>query len=163
MILFPFVYIFCDLCVPPTDLHMYRKRGRPSLAAGSRTITPRPSTSADLSDSVTDDEVSAQKYRRMRDLNNEASRRCRENRKTKQQLADMEIELQRAKNRQLKLELARLELKVTKLKSLVMNKVREPPAKTSAAPATPVPDFLEQLLQGASHDLPDTSSRWPRI
>ena len=41
---------------------------------------------------LSETEASAQKFRRMRDLNNEASRRCRENRKLKQELAERELE-----------------------------------------------------------------------
>merc|ERR1712107_40455 len=74
-----------------------RKRGRP-VDTTPREITQklprmrRKSTTtsesefvycSDSASGMTDDEVSALKYRRMRDLNNEASKRCRENRKSK--------------------------------------------------------------------------------
>ena len=82
---------------------VFRKRGRP-VDNSPREITvklPRlrrdrrtSTTSASDSDLVscsessvsgmTEDEISALKYRRMRDLNNEASKRCRQNRKRKQ-------------------------------------------------------------------------------
>merc|ERR1712107_717463 len=50
----------------------------------------------------TDDEVSALKYRRMRDLNNEASKRCRENRKSKLGNAEAELRNLYEKNLQLR-------------------------------------------------------------
>jgi hypothetical protein len=72
-----------------------RRRGRPpsstvtSSACSSSAASPRPSTSSDHSymwrdaSSMSEDEVKDFKYRRMRDLNNEASKRCRQNRKKK--------------------------------------------------------------------------------
>ena len=87
-----------------------RKRGRP-LDHTPRSITaklPRmkrkssatsdsdlsfsaPAYHSDSASGLTDEEVSALKYRRMRDLNNEASRRCRENRKQKKGEAEAEL------------------------------------------------------------------------
>lgn len=137
-----------------------RKRGRPSKPLGSHTVTPRPSTSTELTDS---EGASAQKYRRMRDLNNEASRRCRENRKTKQQLADIEVQMLEARNRELKSILAQHEAKVKKLKMMIMTEVRQSSVTASTAPTIQEPNLLEQLLQGASENLPDPNSTWPRM
>ena len=48
------------------------------------------STSDSETSLLTDDEVSALKYRRMRDLNNEASRRCRDRRRVNQENKEKE-------------------------------------------------------------------------
>merc|ERR1711902_402961 len=100
-----------DWTPSPSPSTQKRKRGRP-VDVTPRKITAklprmrRKSTAnsdsdlgfpglayqSDSASGLTDDEVSALKYRRMRDLNNEASRRCRENRKMK--LGDAEAELE---------------------------------------------------------------------
>jgi len=51
---------------------------------------------------LTDDQMKSLKYRRARDLNNEASKRCRQNRKEKQQEKERECEELAERNRELK-------------------------------------------------------------
>jgi len=97
-----------------------RKRGRPSLPPG-RTITPHPST---LEASLTDDECSAQKFRRLRDLNNEASRRCRENRKLKAVEAEEELEKLAIRNIELRSIVAKMEKEATAMKAYAMRAMR---------------------------------------
>merc|ERR1712170_96774 len=58
-----------------------RMRRKSSANSDSDFSFPGLAYQSDSASGLTDDEVSALKYRRMRDLNNEASRRCRENRK----------------------------------------------------------------------------------
>jgi hypothetical protein len=154
-----------------------RKRGRPAKPLGSRTITPRPPrpfTAADpyFSDSsvtMTDDEVSAQKYRRMRDLNNEASRRCREIRKERSDAAEKEIHNLRLRNMQLKRIVAKMEEKMKVMKRQILANVRNPPtsaAETQGGQGTNQGregDFMESLLNGASADLPDLDTMWSRM
>merc|ERR1711902_310633 len=99
-----------------------RKRGRP-VDVTPRKITanldsdlgfPGLAYQSDSASGLTDDEVSALKYRRMRDLNNEASRRCRENRKAKLGDAEAELEALRRKNITLKQTVQELETKVSR-------------------------------------------------
>ena len=114
---------------------VFRKRGRP-VDNSPREITvklPRmrrdrrtSTTSASDSDLVscsdssvsgmTEDEISALKYRRMRDLNNEASKRCRENRKLRLGSAEADLRRQAERNLQLKAAVCALETRVARLK-----------------------------------------------
>jgi len=104
----------------PQSIPKTRKRGRPSKPLGSGTITPV----VDLTGSMTDDEVSAQKYRRMRDLNNEASRRCRESRKGKQSAAEIELEMLQTRNIHLKKKLIEMEQNMRILKRRILTDVK---------------------------------------
>merc|ERR1712110_745665 len=99
-----------------------RKRGRPALPSGGRKITPHPSATAAAAD-LTEDEASAQKFRRMRDLNNEASKRCRENRKLKQEEAEMELQQLMVINQERKRIVAEMERKVKELKARILTHV----------------------------------------
>ena len=75
-----------------------RKRGRPALNT-PHTITSLPDNPASLSSS----ELEQTKWRRMRDLNNESSRRCRARRKAKQQeLEEVELPQLQEKNAELR-------------------------------------------------------------
>jgi hypothetical protein len=64
------------------------------------------------------------KYRRMRDLNNEASKRCRENRKRKVETLEEEEHYLILSNAELREKVMRLEKKVTLVKEYVKNIVR---------------------------------------
>ncbi|XP_023325296.1 uncharacterized protein LOC111699007 [Eurytemora carolleeae] len=126
-----------------------RGRGRPPVPMG-RQITPKVAkpriTSGDESDHVysategnlTDAEVSDMRYRRMRDLNNEASKRCRENRKLKNELLEAEFEIQRDRNVELRARLTRLENRVRQIKTL----------------------YLQHIASGQNADLPDITQPW---
>lgn len=99
-----------------------RKRGRPALPSGLRSITPHPSATASAAD-LTEDEASAQKFRRMRDLNNEASRRCRENRKLKQEEAERELPELMEINQERKRIVAEMEKQVKEMKARILQDV----------------------------------------
>jgi len=88
-----------------------------------------------LSDStdLTDDEVSASKYRRMRDLNNEASRRCRDRRRMKQQKMASELDEERNKNLILKEKCDILELKTRKIKNYILKTFKNPQLEIAQA------------------------------
>ena len=101
---------------------MCRKRGRPALPSGGRKITPHPSASAAAAN-LTEDEASAQKFRRMRDLNNEASRRCRENRKLKQEEAERELTELLVINQERKRIVAEMEKQVKEMKAKILQDV----------------------------------------
>jgi len=99
-----------------------RKRGRPALPSGGRKITPHPSATAAAAD-LTEDEASAQKFRRMRDLNNEASKRCRENRKLKQEEAERELQQLMVINQERKRVVAEMEKQVKEMKARILQVV----------------------------------------
>jgi len=106
-----------------------RGRGRPPKPLG-RAITPAVRRGRIVSDTenstdgnLTEAEISDQRYRRMRDLNNEASKRCRENRKRKQEVLEEECEQLKERNTHLKAKLRKLESAVAKLKSCVLTNV----------------------------------------
>ena len=88
---------------------------------------------SDSASGLTDDEVSALKYRRMRDLNNEASRRCRENRKMKLGDAEAELNALKQKNITLKQNVHDLETKVSRLKRKFLITVKQPSREIALA------------------------------
>lgn len=75
------------------------------------------------------DSAKEAKYRRMRDLNNEASKRCRQNRKNKQANLEAEAEALARKNVELKLRVGQMEELLERLKSRFVEKVANPAAK----------------------------------
>jgi len=136
----------------PTTIHETcesspkRARGRPPLQT-PRTITPklpkaRPvsqrsdSELSYLSDScsgLTDNDMSAMKYRRMRDLNNEASRRCRDTRKRRQAKKEEEVDELRLKNESLSRTVEKMERHIAELKRKILTDVRNPAAHIARA------------------------------
>ena len=88
---------------------------------------------SDSTNELTDDEVSASKYRRMRDLNNEASRRCRDRRRMKQQNMAAELDQQRNKNLILKKKCDILELKTRKIKNYILKSFKNPQLEIALA------------------------------
>jgi len=129
-----------------------RGRGRPPVAPG-RAITPRVSRAGTLvsgsesdgmyiSDgNLTDADISDLRYRRMRDLNNEASKRCRENRKSKFQILEEELDELKARNLELTVRWRRLESAVQKIKQQYI-------------------EFVAQGAQGQLPLLPDVATLW---
>lgn len=138
-----------DWYYQPPKLTGSRKRGRPALPSGLRLITPHPSSATGAAAVLTEDEASAQKFRRMRDLNNEASRRCRENRKLKQEEAERELQQLMVINQEKKRIVAEMEKQVKEMKARILQDVSG-----------------GQLLQGRLHagqqdsSPPNLSSTW---
>jgi len=66
------------------------------------------------------------RYQRMRTLNNDASRRCRQNRKLKEQAKQHEMEALKEKNEHLKLKLKVMQEQVDRLRTEMYNKFRNP-------------------------------------
>jgi len=81
----------------PSQSVLKRKAGRPERKTPIQ-ITEVPKNG---SVSLTSDQLKSLKYRRSRDLNNEASKRCRKNRKEKQNKKEQECEELAEKNREL--------------------------------------------------------------
>ena len=84
------------------------KRGRPALPGTSTAITPKPK------EGLTECEREAAAFRRMRELNNLASRRWRRRRGEEGRLREEQVETLINKNAELKIKLA-------KIKEMVMN------------------------------------------
>ena len=84
-----------------------RRRGRPPVPCNAIALPPMP-------ENISEEE----KYRRMRDLNNEASRRCRINRKRKMELADDKIKEQEDRKRCLLNKLESMAAQVLKLRAI---------------------------------------------
>ena len=79
------------------------KRGRPALPVTSTAITPKPK------EGLTECEREAAAFRRMRELNNLASRRCRRRRGEEGRLREEQVETLINKNAELKIKLAKIE------------------------------------------------------
>jgi len=118
-----------------------RGRGRPPRPPG-RAITPavvrgrivseEPDIGGASTDgNLTDAEITDLRYRRMRDLNNEASKRCRENRKRKNQQLEEEAEQLMLKNARLKERLKKLERTVLKAKNFYIRHLSQVPVDRS--------------------------------
>jgi len=114
-----------------------RKRGRPARET-PLDITPKlprlnPHSDSDSCGGFTDSEVSALKYRRMRDLNNEASKRCRQSRKERLTVHEVQVKELQIKNEKLKKIIGQMEQKIRILKSKVLSNVSNPSTRTAMA------------------------------
>lgn len=125
-----------------------KPRGRPPRE-GPRQITPKPAPAVKDRRTDTDhvymgvvhDNKDDQRYRRMRDLNNDASKRCRQNRKTKFAVLEMEKDQLLVKNSELKFKVKKMEEIVAALKKKFISDIANP-VKTEAAPPAEVPSFV---------------------
>jgi len=133
-------------------------RGRPPKE-GPRHITPKPEpvprdhrTDTDhIYMGVVHDNKGDQRYRRMRDLNNDASKRCRQNRKAKFAALEMEKEQLLEKNSELKFKVKKMEEIVASLKKKFISDIANPvKAEVSTAPVPEPEDALSFLVQQAT-------------
>ena len=149
----------------------------PRLRRDRRTSTTSASDSdlVSCSDSsvsgMTEDEISALKYRRMRDLNNENSKRCRENRKLRLGSAEADLRHQAERNLQLKAAVCALETRVARLKH-VRNQIAS--SRQGLGPSLRIiPDFVgsfalsniggsHQQMRGPIPGLPKLTYHGPR-
>jgi len=129
-----------------------RPRGRPPTARPFADVSAYEDTSG-----MSSEEAKDVKYRRMRDLNNAASKRCRLNRKMK--FDKMEIEEQQllAKNTQLKAQVEGLENQVNRLKELVLgmvSKVKNEQTEQNTANDEAIENFdIDQLVNDTIEDM----------
>ena len=129
-----------------------RPRGRPPTARPFADVSAYEDTSG-----MSSEEAKDVKYRRMRDLNNAASKRCRLNRKMK--FDKMEIEEQQllAKNTQLKAQVEGLENQVHRLKELVLgmvSKVKNEQTEQNTATDEAIENFdIDQLVNDTIEDM----------
>merc|ERR1712217_840592 len=94
---------------------MKKKPGRPERE-GPYNIPSLPTRNARMG--MSEEELQGLKYRRMRELNNQASKACRAKRKNKQQAMEEELLVEQEKNLRLKQQLEVMEEKYAKLKKL---------------------------------------------
>jgi hypothetical protein len=97
-----------------------RPRGRPPTAATFVEMSDYDSSSA-----MSTDELKDVKYRRMRDLNNAASKRCRVNRKRKFEVMETEEEILIKRNLRLKIQVEGLEAQVAKFKAAFLANIKK--------------------------------------
>lgn len=142
-------------------------RGRPPKE-GPRHITPKPEplrkdhrTDTDhIYMGVVHDNKGDQRYRRMRDLNNDASKRCRQNRKAKFAALEMEKEQLLEKNSELKFKVKKMEEIVASLKKKFISDIANPvKAEVSTAPVPEPEDALSFLVQQATAPMYTTTSQ----
>merc|ERR1719270_1583609 len=96
-------------------MSMKKKPGRPERE-GPYNIPPIPTRNARMG--MSEEELQGLKYRRMRELNNQASKACRAKRKNKQQAMEEELVVEQEKNLRLRQKLEVMEEKYAKLKQL---------------------------------------------
>jgi len=109
-----------------------RGRGRPAkVYTSSENTNEHHNYSNDSSSTST----AERRYRRMRDLNNVASQRCRLKRKFKMQNAIDELKLSEEKNTELKMKVRILEEQVKTLKKHFINKISNPAKKVIVVPS----------------------------
>merc|ERR1712004_380119 len=92
-----------------------KKPGRPERE-GPYNIPSIPTRNARMG--MSEEELQGLKYRRMRELNNQASKACRAKRKNKQQAMEEELVMEQEKNMRLRQQLENMEEKYAKLKKL---------------------------------------------
>ena len=106
----------------------------------------------------------AMKYQRMRELNNESSRRCRRNKKLKEDFLMTELQDQKAKHTLLVKKREYLETKVRKIKSHILKYFENPQREIALARKRHFfgdkinSDTLEIFFQ--PQDVPSISSIW---
>merc|ERR1712004_202847 len=92
-----------------------KKPGRPERE-GPYNIPSIPTRNARMG--MSEEELQGLKYRRMRELNNQASKACRAKRRNKQQAMEEELVMEQEKNMRLRQQLEVMEEKYAKLKKL---------------------------------------------
>ena len=116
---------------------------------------------------LTEGEVSALKYNRMRQLNNESSRRCRQNKKLRQELLQKELQDQTLQHVLLKERCEALETKVRNMKRFILKHFKDPQKEIEMARKRIIfgdeinDDILGRIV--VTKDLPDISSIWSNL
>merc|ERR1712062_488781 len=137
---------------PRTTERVVRPRGRPARIHTSSENTNEHHNYSNDSMSMS---TAERRYRRMRDLNNIASQRCRLKRKSKMQNAFDELKLSEEKNTELKMKVRILEEQVKTLKKHFINKISNPAKKVIVVPS---PDTVWNAEQFESF-VNDTASK----
>ena len=157
---------------PKKRIHgMRRYKQVLEIASARRRLGPSLRISQDLDSNFARDDIAAFKYRRMRDLNNEASWRCRENRKLRLGSVEADLWRQAEHNLQLKAAVRALETRVARLKH-VRNQIAS--SRQGLGPSLRIsPDFVgssarssiggsHQQMRGPIPGLPKLTYHGPR-
>ena len=116
---------------------------------------------------LTEAEISARKYSRIRRLNNESSRRCRMKKKLEQNLLLKELEDQTVRHTILKERCKALESKVRNMKISFLRHFKDPQRELALARQRIIfggkidDDILRRIV--VTRDLPDISSIWSNL
>jgi len=116
---------------------------------------------------LTEAEISARKYSRIRRLNNESSRRCRQKKKHQQNLLLKELEDQTIQHTILKERCKALESKVRNMKTFFLRHFKDPQREIALARQRIIfggkidDDILRRIV--VTRDLPDISSIWSNL
>merc|ERR1712018_448998 len=129
---------------PRTTERVVRPRGRP---ARIHTSSPNTNEHHNYSNDTTSMSTAERRYRRMRDLNNIASQRCRLKRKDKLQTALNELKESEEKNKELKIKYRLLEEQVRVIKKAFLQRISNPQKGAIAAPSPDTVWNTEQLDQ----------------
>jgi hypothetical protein len=97
-------------------------------------------------DSSSNDNIAEQRYRRMRDLNNVASQRCRANRKVRQHAVFDELKHEEERNKELTMQVKVLMEQVKALKRRFINEIANPTNGRQRVVRPPSPFDLEQMV-----------------
>merc|ERR1712018_245252 len=97
-----------------------RPRGRPATAPEYANV----SEIDNEIESMSGPQKKEAKYRRMRDLNNAASKRCRVNRKRKFEEMETEVQREEARNAKLKIQMEALEIQVDNFKKMIIDMIK---------------------------------------
>merc|ERR1712018_722650 len=128
---------------PRTTERVVRPRGRPARIHTSSENTKEHHNYAN--DSTTSMSTAERRYRRMRDLNNIASQRCRLKRKSKMQNALDELKEVEDKNKELVIKNRLLEEQVRIIKKAFIQRIANPQKRAIAAPSPDTVWNTEQL------------------
>ena len=103
-----------------TIVPVRRPRGRPATAPEYANVSEIDSEIEIMSGPLKKEA----KYRRMRDLNNAASKRCRVNRKRKFEEMETEVQREEARNAKLKIQMEALETQVDNFKKMIIDMIK---------------------------------------
>merc|ERR1719411_1771567 len=116
---------------------------------------------------LTEGEVFAQKYNRIRRLNNESSRRCRLKKKLQQDLLQKELDNQTVHHAILMERCEALESKVRSMKTFILKHFKDPQKEIAMARKRIIfgDKINDDILRGivVTRDLPDISSIWSNL
>merc|ERR1711971_1041985 len=127
-----------------------RPRGRPPTA---QMVADVDSCDRDSSSAMSSSEQKEHRYQRMRQLNNAASKRCRINRKRKQETQEDEQILLTARNMELKGKVADLESQVAKFKTAIFDMIK----KRKTEQVETCPEVVSATSAAASKSQNDSS------
>jgi len=136
---------------PRTDVRVPKPRGRPSkLHLNAASLMSEHHNYSNSSASSSASSVAEKRYRRMRDLNNLASQRCRLKRKSKMHTVLKDLKDEEERNAELTMKVRVLEEQVKGLKARFIRQIANP---TTATVETPNSEWNRQQLERFVDDM----------